>query len=105
LARYSALEQVVKLNLRELGAPTQRRAANIQRDGTPEEYANYEWAVRTFLDRLPAATGITPDRIVIAIDGLREAIYEPSQAVALMDSVWGRMRRFMAVEAVRVASR
>lgn len=109
LARHSALamylvlnvkiEQVVKLNLKELGAPTQRWAANIQRDGTQEEYADYEWAARTFLDRLPAATGVAPDRIVIAIDGLRDAIYEPSQAAVLMDSVWGRMRRFMAVEA------
>jgi hypothetical protein len=109
LARHSALamylvlnvkiEQAIKFDLKELGAPTQRWAANIQRDGTQEEYADYQWAARTFLDRLPAATGVTPDRIIIVIDGLREAIYNPSEGADLTDSVWGRMRRYMEAEA------
>ncbi len=109
LARYSALamylvlnakvEQQLKINLKELGAPNQRWASNIQYDGTAEEYSDYEWATRTFLDRLPEATGVAPGRIMIAIDGMREAIYDPAKSAALEKSVWGRMRAYMAAEA------
>lgn len=109
LARFSALamylvlnakiERVFKADLQNLGAVNQRWASNIQYAGTAEEYSDYEWATRTFLDRLPVATGVAPDRILIAIDGMREAIYNPSEAAALEQSVWGRMRRYMATEA------
>jgi hypothetical protein len=109
LARYSALamylvlnakiEQQLKIDLKELGAANQRWASNIQYDGTVEEYSDYEWATRTFLDRLPEATGVAPGRIVIAIDGIREAIYNPAEKADLDQSVWGRMRTYMANEA------
>ncbi len=109
LARYSALamylvlnakiEQQLSFNLKELGADNQRWASNIPYDGTAEEYSDYEWATRTFLDRLPEATGVAPGRIVIAIDGMREAIYNPAEQGALAKSVWGRMRTYMAAEA------
>lgn len=109
LARYSALamylvlnakvESVFKTDLQNLGAANQRWASNIQYDGTADEYSDYEWATRAFLDRLPEATGVAPGRIVIAIDGMREAVYNPAESAVLAKSVWGRMRAFMAGEA------
>lgn len=109
LARYSALamylvlnvkvEQALKADLQNLGATSQRWASNIQHDGTAEEYADYQWATRTFLDRLPTATGVAPGRIAIAVDGMRDAVYNPAQKADLDKSVWGRMRAYMAAEA------
>jgi hypothetical protein len=109
LFRYSALamylivnvkiEQVLKFDFQYFGADDKRWAANIPRDGTLQEYSDYQWATRTFLDRLPAATGLPPDRIVVATEALRDAIYNPAERAALTDSVWGRMRTYMADEA------
>ena len=107
--RYSALatylminvkiEQVFKLDMASIFSENKRWAANIQREGTPEEYSDYEWVVRTFLDRLPAATGLAPGKIVIVTDGLREAIYSPREKRELAESVWGRMRKYTADQA------
>lgn len=109
LARHSALamylvlnvkvEQALKADLQNLGADSQRWASNIQHDGMAEEYSDYQWATRVFLDRLPVATGVAPGRIAIAIDGMREAVYNPAQKSDLEKSVWGRMRAYMATEA------
>jgi len=109
LARHSALamylitnvkiESVLKLNLQYLGANERRWAANIPYEALGQEYDDYRWAVRSFLDALPEATGLPPERVVIAMDGAREAIYDASQKEQLAESVWGRMRLYMREQA------
>lgn len=109
LARHSALamylitnvkiESVLKLNLQYLGANERRWAANIPYEALGQEYDDYRWAVRSFLDALPEATGLPPERVVIAMDGVREAIYDASQKEQLAESVWGRMRLYMREQA------
>jgi hypothetical protein len=106
LVRHSALamylitnvkvESALSLSLQSFGSDTKRWAANISRDGTEQEYLDYQWAVRMFLDRLPPATGLPAGQIVIATDGLRETVYDPGTKSELTDSVWGRMRNYMA---------
>lgn len=93
------IESALNLSLQYFGSDTKRWAANISRDGTEQEYLDYQWAVRVFLDRLPTATGLPPGQIIIAIDGLRAAVYVPDEKKELTDSVWGRMRRYMADQA------
>ncbi|MGE4218619.1 MAG: hypothetical protein AB7G39_04150 [Alphaproteobacteria bacterium] len=109
LLRHSALamylitnvkiQQILDFDVQNLGSNDRRWVANIDRSATDREYDDYRWAVRTYLDRLPAATGLPPDRIIIASDALRTAIYQPADRDDLFDSVWGRMRLYMAAEA------
>jgi hypothetical protein len=109
LARYSALamylitnvkiESVLKWDLQYLGAQNKRWAANIERDALEHEYDDYRWAVRAFLNALPEATGLPPGRVMIAMDGVREAIYDPIEKTQLTETVWGKMRSYMAQQA------
>ncbi len=111
LARYSALatylftnvkiESVLKVQLQHHGGDDKRWAGNIARDAVPEQVADYQWAVRNFLERLPLATGLPPERIAIAVDGIREAVYRPADKADLERSLWGRMRTHMADQAAR----
>ncbi len=109
LARYSVLamylitnlkiESVLKWDLQYFGAQDKRWTANIEDEAPEQEYNDYQWAVRSFLDALPEATGLPAERVVIAIDGVREAIYDPSKKEQVAKSVWGKMRKYMAEQA------
>jgi hypothetical protein len=107
LLRYSALATYLVTNVKVeallkfqyLGGDDRRWAGNISRDASPELVADYEWAVRQFLDSLPKATGLPPERIMIAIDGIREAVYSPAEKPELERSLWGRMRVYMSEQA------
>lgn len=111
LSRYSALatylatnvkiESLIKVNLQYFGGDNRRWASNVARDASPEQVADYQWAVRAFLERLPKATGLPPERILIAIDGIREAVYNPAEKAEFERSLWGTMRGYMAEQASR----
>lgn len=109
MLRYSALATYLVTNVKVeallkfqyLGGDDRRWAGNISRDASPELVADYEWAVRQFLDSLPKATGLPPNRIMIAIDGIREAVYSPAEKTELELSLWGRMRVHMREQATQ----
>ena len=93
------VQQILDFDVQNLGGNDRRWVANIDRSASDREYDDFRWAVRTYLDRLPEATGLPPRRIIIASDALRAAIYQPADRAELFDSVWGRMRTYMAAEA------
>lgn len=55
-------------------------------------------AVDAFLKMLPEESGLPPRRIVIVIDAIRPAIYQPELAAATEGSYFCKMRRYMATQ-------
>ncbi|MDH3626802.1 MAG: hypothetical protein OEV00_12710 [Acidobacteriota bacterium] len=52
-------------------------------------------AVDTFLARLPAAAGVTPERVLIVVDGIRPQLYEDRQLEKASSSYFALMRRYL----------
>jgi len=62
---------------------------------TPERLRAGQQAVDAFLERLPAASGLAPERILIAVDGMRPELYDPPQLGRAETSFFGVMRRYL----------
>ncbi len=83
------------VDVQALGDDDQRWVGNIAAEATDLQLDDYQWAVDRFLERLPEATGVAADRIIIMADGIRPQLYQPQDLVAAEDSVWAIMRRYV----------
>jgi hypothetical protein len=73
--------------------PASRRfVGNIGVEASDERMENYRWGFETFLDRLPAATGVGSDRIVFAMDGMRPHMYDADELAFAETSAWAKLR-------------
>ena len=66
-----------------------------------DRVADSKRAVDAFLDRLPEASGLDPERIVFVVDGLRPQLYRKDQLAQMAGSFRDVMRRYFMAEAVR----
>ena len=65
----------------------------------PARVADAKRAVDAFLDRLPAASGLEPDRIAFVVDGLRAYVYAEREPQG--ETYGDVMRRYFMANAVR----
>ena len=66
----------------------------------PEETLNeHRWALECFLDRLPEATGVSYDRMVFVVDGMRPHMYDPADLAFAETSAWRSLRETVAGKA------
>jgi hypothetical protein len=91
------VQQVLHLTqmIQNLGKKDQRWAANVPYTSTAEEYADYQWATDRFLERLPTAAGLPPEKIILTLDAVRPEIYDPAQDEAAAQGTWGQMRAYV----------
>lgn len=70
-------------------------------DGEPARVTDSKRAVDAFLDRLPGASGLNPERIVFVVDGLRPQLYRNDQLAEMAGSFRDVMRRYFMAQADR----
>ncbi|HVS19542.1 MAG TPA: hypothetical protein VMT18_13130 [Planctomycetota bacterium] len=104
LVYASALGRYVLLNLRARALLGRLFAGGTELDDTwfvgntpgsytPERLAAAQQAVDAFLERLPAASGLPPERVLLLVDGMRPELYDPPQLERAETSFFGVMRR------------
>jgi hypothetical protein len=100
--RRSALVNYLFRNLEARAAARRLRAAwqgepayvgNTPANASPERVSESLRVIDAFLTKLPLWAGLPPARIVLVIDALRGAIYQPERASALSGSFFARMHR------------
>jgi hypothetical protein len=62
---------------------------------TPERLAAAQQAVDAFLARLPAASGLAPERVLLLVDGMRPELYDPPQLERAETSFFGVLRSYL----------
>ena len=98
-AKTSALAGYVVRNLdvRALGRNVGRAVfGRVDRRGREPDSKR---AVDAFLDTLPAAAGLTPERIAFVVDGIRPALYDAEERREAGNRYEGVMRRYFMNEA------
>lgn len=65
---------------------------NTPGEYTPERLQAAQAAVDAFLELLPAKSGLSPERILIVVDGMRPELYDPPQLERAATSFFGVMR-------------
>ncbi len=98
LVTNANLPNLLNFSLSNLGKDDKRWVANIPATSNEAILADYRWAVDSFLDALPQATGLPAERIILTFDGFRPQMYEDKLGFALT-SVWAQMRDYMIGEA------
>jgi hypothetical protein len=102
-ARRSALLRYLWLNagiLQALRAPAAGGSdaashfGNTRAAYDPERLGASRAAVERFLADLPGCAGLAPERIVLLVDGQRQAIYDPGLAQAAEQSFFGVLRAY-----------
>lgn len=88
LARYL----VANLDIRNMGRNI--RSAIYGRPDRSGRASDSKRAVGAFLDRLPAAAGLPPDRITFVVDGIRPALYADDEGRRAQDTYEAVMRRY-----------
>ena len=83
------------------GAERERASVAGNADGEALLLADSKRAVGAFLDRLPAASGLDPERIVFVVDGLRPQVYREDQLAEMAGSFRDVMRRYFMAGADR----
>ena len=113
LARHSALFRYLVWNLRvkESFAGIRARIAGTAAPGLfhlqapassqPERVAASQRAVDAFLERLPGYAGLAPERIVLAVDGMRPQLYDDETLDAAAGIFADVMRRYFLAHARR----
>ena len=102
LIRRSDFLMYLLLNLRLTSLPDRLGhaggdfAGNTRRAADPERVAGSERVIEAFLERLPAAAGLPPGKILLVLDGVRPDLYDSAAREAGADSYWGVMRRTLA---------
>ena len=100
-ARKSALARYLAVNL---DLPNLGRNIGRVIYGPPDRSgraSDSKRAVNAFLDRLPAAAGLSPDRITFVVDGIRPALYGHDAGRGAENSYEGVMRRYFMSNAAR----
>ena len=99
--RKSALVRYLVLNLQALdfarsgffaAASEQRWVANVAAQVDEAFFDEALWATEIFLDAIPEYAGLSRDKIVFAIDGVRPQVYAGRSLEAIADTFWVRMR-------------
>ncbi|MBT5660346.1 MAG: hypothetical protein HOJ02_09365 [Rhodospirillaceae bacterium] len=98
LVTNANLPNLLNFSLNNLGKDDKRWVANIPATSDEEILADFRWAVDSFLDALPQATGLPMERITLTFDGFRPQMYEDKLDFALT-SVWAKMRDYMIGQA------
>ena len=112
LAQRSALARylVQNLNLMESFSRIRARIAGTDAPGShfhapashePERVAASRRAVDAFLERLPGYAGLAPERIVLAVDGMRPQLYDDETLDAAGGIFVDVMRRYFLAHARR----
>lgn len=110
IARHSALALYIARNVgvtnivnlfgpRAAQAQAPRYVGNTEADADASRIAEGEAVIRWFIDALPRAACLSPQDIVIMVDGIRPELYRPETLAAAEDSYFGRMRRAMLAQA------
>jgi hypothetical protein len=73
---------------------------NTPANASPERVSESLRVVDAFLKELPLRAGLPPAQIVLVIDALRGAIYQPERTGALSGSFFARMRRELELRAL-----
>jgi len=100
LARRSALARYLWGNL-GLRVRIVRLWRGTSRNRTPALVADSKRVVDAFLDRLPAAAGLGPERIALVVDGLRPQLYSGEDLERAAGSYRRLMRRYVIAGARR----
>jgi hypothetical protein len=77
----------------------ERYVGNTSAEASPERVSEGEKVITWFLDALPQAACLAPQRIVIVLDALRPAIYHEPDLPASRTSYFGLMRSKLMSEA------
>ncbi len=103
LARRSSLARYFVTNLELPALPARLRAkltrkgnaytGNTAREASEERVAASLDAIDAFLARLPEASGLPPERILLVLDGIRPELYDPPSLENARRSYFGVMRR------------
>ena len=110
LLRRSALVNYLFRNLELRALPRRLRrmlgagehhVGNTRVDANPARIEASNRVIDAFLAELPQRAGLPAERIVLVVDGLRTALYEPERAEALSDSYFATMRRNLIERAQR----
>jgi hypothetical protein len=67
-------------------------AGNTRRAASPQRVTASERVMEEFLNRLPVAAGLSPENILLVLDGVRPDLYDPAARDAATKSYWGVMR-------------
>jgi hypothetical protein len=89
------VQQALDFSVQSLGAKDKRWSSNVPYESSEAAFADYRWAVDRFLNALPAATGVSVDRIVLVFDGMRPDMYEPALLTDAQHGTWGVMRAYV----------
>ena len=87
--------------LRALHGERVRYAGNTRAEAGPQRVAASLQVIDAFLAQLPEQSGLPPQRIVLVLDSLRRAIYEPERTQELAGSYFGVMRGELSERALR----
>ena len=113
LARHSALVRYLVQNLRVVDSFARIRARIAGTDppglfhlqapasAQPARVAASQRAVDAFLDLLPGYAGLEPERIVLAVDGMRPQLYDDETLDAADGAFADVMRRYLLAHARR----
>lgn len=113
LARHSALVRYLVQNLRVMDSFARIRArvagtdppglSHLQAPASsqPARVAASQRAVDAFLDLLPGYAGLEPERIVLAVDGMRRQLYDDETLDAADGTFTDVMRRYFLAHARR----
>lgn len=93
------VQQILNFSVQSLGSKDKRWSSNVPYESSEAAFADYRWAVDRFLDALPAATGVGPDRILLVFDGLRPDLYDPALLPDAARGTWGVMRAYVMDQA------
>jgi len=97
VGRYLLLNLKLRTHLSNLlrgAAPPDETwyVGNTPAEYTPERLAEAQRALETFLERLPAMSGLPPERVLLVVDGMRPELYDPPQLERASTSFFGVMR-------------
>lgn len=76
-----------------------RYVGNVEALVSPEMLDNSRWVVDRFLDMLPEAAGLPPERLQLVVESVRPELYEPASLDGVRDSFWVVMRAYVIEQA------
>ena len=72
-----------------------RFVGHIKARQSEEVIEKHRWVFQASLDRLPEATGVSNDRILLVMDGMRPHMYDDMDLAFAETSAWADLRRFV----------
>lgn len=72
-----------------------RFVGNVEALVSDEMLADSRWVVDRFLDMLPEAAGLPPERLQLVVESVRPEIYDPAKLDGVRDTFWVLMRNYV----------